>query len=124
MACKCMAAKIAEEYAMYAGICKSVLTNFICKMCNSESKVYTTHYQDSDFTTNDYECAECHSYIRYIDDGVLYKEEYYLNDHYIINDNKQQFRYCTSVIKCIYLPAFEFKNKEHLITKLNKYLVF
>src|SRR5271166_4150023 len=119
MTCKCMAAKIAEQYAMRAGLCQSLSIDYICKMCNSTSKIYTTHYGngDSDFATKDYECAECHSYIRYIEQDILYKEEYYFNDHYIINaDDKFLYRKNDDKIgKYIYLPAFEFNDKEHLI---------
>lgn len=129
--CDC---KIFEQGArdnLDPGKCQSIVADFVCLMCLSEKKRFSHHHgDDGGYRGDTLECSECHSYIRYFYDYALrehYKDEFYYGKYCIVPSiDKIVLVKNYNKLDCeeIFLPKFEFKDKEQFWNKVKMCLIF
>lgn len=126
--CKCRNFEFAKNEGSSLGKHYSIKSNLLCPLCICKRQKWSRHGSDGDYRGNCLECENCHDYIRYTTAyDELYKEEFYFDENNITvmfeYDNDPQ----CCVIKndnMVYMPIFEFQNREQLFNKIKTYILF
>lgn len=122
--CNCHAFTFAQQEGMVAGKHSIVnVKDFSCRIC--DSKRFTRHGDDGDYFGYVFECNSCHEYVKYTDKNrVQYKEEFYLENYCIIQEDDTMIVDENSGRTICNLPKIEFTDRDKFLKRIKNLIIF